>query len=177
MGCAELSTVRASYDREMSVVRVPGVTADFRAPRGWPTPTDSWIRANAFWQPPAGWTPMEGVRPAPEGWRFWAPNPLWHRVNATHFRRITPVRRAADILGYAVVLFVLLRWVLGPQQTVVLIVPTYVAALAGVTCLVIFAVLRGRLTRDAVAAMTEGAAVERHQRLVREYQKYLSGVA
>jgi hypothetical protein len=98
-------------------------------------------------------------------------------MNARLFHRIVRVRRAADIFGFAFVAFSFLRWLLGPQQTAVLIAPTYVVALAGLTCLVIFMVLRQRLTRRSVAVMVQGAARERQQRLVREYQKYLAGVA
>ena len=48
-------------------IRVSGVRGDFLTPRGWPTPTDQWIRANTFWQPPEGWVPLPGLKPAPKG--------------------------------------------------------------------------------------------------------------
>lgn len=50
----------------------------FQTPQGWPQPPADWVVRNQGWQPPAGWTPPTSgqypLAPAPQGWRFWAPN-------------------------------------------------------------------------------------------------------
>jgi len=44
----------------------------FHLPEGWPEPSIDWLAANQGWDPPAGWTPLPGVDPAPSGWTWWS---------------------------------------------------------------------------------------------------------
>ncbi len=156
-------------------VRVPGVPADFRVPAGWPTPTDRWLRDNAFWQPPPGWTPRPTLRPAPSHWRYWSPNPAWRTAIAPVFRSILPWAQAARALGAIwLLLFLVALWVgLPPVATAV----GGMAAVGAVACLVVYVILRSRLVRSVLAEAAIVAERERRERMMLEYQRYLRAVS
>lgn len=150
-------------------IRVRGVPADFRVPRGWPTPTDRWIRANAFWQPPAGWTPLSGLRPAPRGWTFWVPNPLMARSRAGMYRGATIWSQAGGLLFIAAIAARIAFTTMDvPVGTL-----GQVFALAGAACMVGFIVAHRYTTTRALEQFSALARAGRAARLTREYQKYL----
>lgn len=155
----------------MRIIRLPNVAADFRVPPKWPQPTDAWIRANLFWEPPEGWVPIDGLPPAPPGWKFWRPNPTWHRVSAPLFRRVDMIRRVAVAVMVIFLVVVVTRFALPTNSLFVWL--SSACALAGLTCLIVSEVLRSRTTRAAINRITIAAAEERHKRVVREYQRYL----
>ncbi len=156
----------------MRVIRVPGVGGDFLVPRGWPQPTDRWIRENLYWQPPAGWVPQPGLRPAPAHWRYWRPNPLWYQMSAPLFRGIAPWRTAG----------LTFLWVWLAMAVAVLVLPltavqTLLGTIATFGALVTFIVhrtLRHRRMRTALVRIRIEAETQRTGRLIREYQAYLS---
>lgn len=153
-------------------IRVAGVPADFRVPRGWPTPTDRWIRANAFWVPPVDWTPLPEVPPAPHRWTFWTPNPLWNTTRA-HVYSSLRVWTWVGVAGF--VLGVLTRvWAFAgdpPREMLTAAGLVTFALLA--TSLIGYAAGHRRLTQRALAQHAVAAAEGRTQRLTREYQRYL----
>lgn len=156
-------------------IRVAGVPADLRVPRGWPAPTDRWIRTNAFWVPPADWTPMPGVRPAPANWTFWVPNRLWEQTREAVYR---PLRVWNRVVIAGVALSILLRvWVaMTVPPTGVTTLIWVVWLLAMIIGFVGYITHRRRLTQRALARHAILAAEGRTQRLTREYQRYLVDV-
>ena len=154
-------------------VRVAGVPGDFRVPRGWPTPTDRWIRANAFWVPPTGWTPTPGLRPAPAGWRFWRANPLWLRSKGHLYSRVNMLSRSG---GVAVVVAIAARIASSLTGLEALAIVSLVAWCAGLVSYVAYFVLYVRITRRALREFAQLAEASRHQHLTREYQRYLLDV-
>ncbi len=161
----------------MGKVRIPGLAADFRVPRSWPAPTDSWLRRNAFWQPPDGWVPIPGLPPAPAGWAFWQPNQQWERSNPELYRRANRWLRAANVLGWAMLAAFAIRIPFALIGNAAMLWPLGVAwvtlAVAALACLIVREVLRVRATRAAMIQVAQLAAAERERRLVREYQQYL----
>ena len=158
----------------MGKVRIPGLAADFRVPRGWPVPTDSWLRSNAFWDPPEGWVPLPGLPRAPAGWRFWQPNDQWQRGNPALYRPTLIWLRASSVLGWLFLATLASSALLRLGGTDVVLWPVGVALLAaGSMCFVAGEVIRGRITRSAMVQIAVLAAAERERRLVREYQRYL----
>ncbi|NLP82808.1 hypothetical protein HF576_03015 [Microbacterium sp. CFH 90308] len=155
----------------MRVIRVPNVAADFRVPPGWPAPTNAWIRANAFWNPPEGWVPLDHLRPAPTGWKYWRPNPTWNRMSARLFGRVNALRRVGDWLVIVWIVLLIVRLSLPPLAA--LNVLSITCALAALACLIIAEGLRARQTRSAMKRIASVALEEREKRLVRNYQKYL----
>jgi len=154
---------------------VSGVPADFRVPPGWPVPTDRWVRANTFWQPPAGWMPISGIPPAPEGWRFWAPNPEWDRRYAANYRSIAMWGRIPNVLAVVWLLTIVASFFV-PENPAPAIA-AWLALLAAFGCLVVHEVLRRRMTRRALTHLAGVAADARGKYLIREYQRYLVEVA
>jgi hypothetical protein len=143
--------------------RVPGVPVDFRVPRGWPTPNDRWVRENAMWVPPPGWTPLPGLRPAPAGWRFWRPNRLWPIVARTHLKRSRTWWAVAD--GLLLLTFacgVLTARVHGAGLTIVV---TQALAVATVVVMIAAARIRWQAQRLAQVVFASLAAAGRQRRL------------
>ena len=151
-------------------IRVAGVRGDFLTPRGWPTPTDHWIRANTFWQPPPGWVPVPGLPPAPDGWRFWTTNKTWDAAAAKHYAPLNAWMRAFTIAAFA-------TWatpIAASAAQLPALRPAGVAfALIAVICLTVHTVKRRRLTKKLLAHATSDAERVRNERLAREYQRYL----
>ena len=156
-------------------VRVPGVPADFRVPPGWPTPTDRWVRANTFWQPPAGWAPLPDTPAAPDGWRYWDPNPEWDRRYAANYRDIAVWARVPNVLAVVWLLIVVAGFF--APEVVALAILGWLALLAAFGCLIVHEVLRRRITRRALAYLAGVAADARGKNLIREYQRYLMDAA
>ena len=156
-------------------VRVPGVPADFRVPPGWPTPTDRWVRANAFWQPPAGWVPLPDTRPAPDGWRYWDPNPEWDRRYAANYRDIAVWGRVPNVLAVVWLLIVVASFF--APEVAALAILGWLALLAAFGCLIVHEVLRRRITQRALSYLAGVAADARGKNLIREYQRYLMDAA
>lgn len=148
-----------------------GVGADFLVPHGWPAPTDRWIRINALWQPPPGWTPLPDLPSAADGWRFWSPNRAWHVVNASAYAHLggwVHATTGALLAGFA-----------GAAAARLLDLPLLYLVAAGALlvalgCRVVHAVQRRRLTAVLFAAATFGAEHARRNRLVADYQRYLA---
>lgn len=156
-------------------IRVAGVPADFRVPRGWPTPTDRWIRTNAFWVPPADWTPVPGMRPAPANWTFWVPNRLWEQTREAVYH---PLRVWNRLITAAVALHLLLgAWrILGDLPSLIASFAPPLLFTAIIIGFVGYLTHRRRLTQRALARHAILAAEGRTQRLTREYQRYLVDV-
>lgn len=155
-------------------IRVAGVRGDFLTPRGWPTPTDDWIRENAFWQPPVGWTPLPGLKPAPAGWQFWTTNPTWDAAATAWYAPIRGWYRAFMIASSAC-------WPAFIAAAVfhinALRLAAFVFFLIGFLCLVAYEVRKRRMTAEMFLRVTTGATRRRDERLVREYQSYLRDAA
>lgn len=156
-------------------MRVAGVPADFRVPRGWPTPTDQWVRANALWQPPIGWSPPQTSTPAPEGWEFWSPNKLWWQTTGAYYRPLAVWRRLSNGLGAVFIVTGLASAIIGPSPMLRLV--AYSAALASLALLVVHEVLKARLSKRLLAQFAAVAQRGRTDRLTHEYQRYLTAMA
>mgnify|MGYP003582515305 CR=1 FL=1 len=150
-------------------VRVPGVPVDFRVPAGWPTPTDRWIQDNVFWQPVSGWTPRSELQPAPEGWRYWSPNPEWRGATAPAYRFTRVWARVAALLGIPCIVLVVVALFAG-IPLVVQVFGWVVGAIA-ISCLVVYGIVRRRITHRVLMEAALIAAQERRERLIREYQR------
>ncbi len=156
-------------------IRVAGVPADFRVPRGWPTPTDRWVRDNAFWLPPADWSPTPSTPAAPEGWEFWAPNKLWWQTTGAHYRSIAIWGRLSNWLALVFLATLIAAAFIGPSPLLALV--RFSAALASITLLIIHESLKARLTKKLLARFAVVAQRGRQERLTREYQRYLTALA
>lgn len=156
-------------------IRVNGVPADFRVPRGWPTPTDKWVRENAFWRPPPGWTPRPSLRAAPDSWVYWVPNNLWSQVTGNYFRSIAVWARISTVLA----LVYLVTMIAGPLigYSPLLRGVGFAAAAISVMLLVVHAAMKARMSKRLLTRFAIDAQLIRHDRLVREYQRYLVAVA
>jgi hypothetical protein len=157
-------------------IRVAGVPADFRVPPGWPTPTDRWIRTNAFWVPPVDWTPLPGLKPAPRSWTYWSPNPLWRKTRSAAYRAH---RIFARVTGILLLVVLAAGWAAraadAPAPALVsLAIVGLTLALAG---LIGYLATYTFATDRALAHHALLAAEGRTQRLTREYQRYLLDVA
>lgn len=157
-------------------IRVAGVPADFRVPRGWPTPTDRWIRTNAFWVPPLGWTPLPDLKPAPRHWTYWSPNPLWHKTRGAAYRGLRVWSRLTWIvlLGSAAAGW-WARTVQAPAP-VTTSLSILTATLIVVSLIGYIATYRSATSR-ALAQHAVVAAEGRTKRLTREYQRYLLDIS
>ncbi len=155
-------------------IRVAGVPADFRVPRGWPSPTDKWVRENVFWQPPPGWAPLSDLRPAPVDWVYWTPNPLLPRIAARPFRAIAGWMRMSNVLALAFLVALAGAAVTGHPALRTL--GTCFAA-AAVVCVLVHESLRARTTRRLVIEFALVAERGRSERLTKEYQRYLTAAA
>jgi len=144
-------------------------------PRGWPIPTDRWVRVNTFWQPPAGWVPLPDTPPAPEGWRFWEPNPEWDRRYAANYRDIAVWGRVPNVLAVVWLLIVVAGFF--APEVVGLAIAGWLVLVAAFGCLIVHEVLRRRLTNRGLAQLAGVAAEARGKYLIREYQRYLMGTA
>ncbi len=151
-------------------IRVAGVRGDFLTPRGWPTPTDQWIRANTFWQPPEGWTPAPGLKPAPKGWRFWTPNKTWDIAARKYYAPLQGWMRASNIAAVACAVALVGATVL---QLTILTLAAMLFLVIGLVCLIVFRARRKRMTSELLAHVTTGAERARNERLAREYQRYI----
>lgn len=155
-------------------IRVAGVRGDFLTPRGWPTPTDEWIRANAFWQPPEGWVPRPGLKPAPQGWRFWTTNKTWETAAVKYYAPLQGWMRASNIAAVAAIA----GWVGSiALQLGLLRLAAFAFFLIGFICLMVFRAKKRRMTATLFSHVTVGAEHGRAERLTREYQRYLLDAA
>ena len=134
-------------------------------------PTDRWVRANTFWEPPAGWVPISAIPPAPEGWRFWAPNPEWDRRYAADYHGIAIWGRIPNALAVVWLLTIVASF-FAPENAPLAMAAWLVLA-AAFACLIVHEVLRRRITRRAMASLAGVAADARGKYLIREYQRYL----
>ncbi|WP_137766537.1 hypothetical protein [Curtobacterium sp. SGAir0471] len=78
----------------------------FRTPPGWPTPSAAWTDLYEGAEPAAGWTPADGLPPAPAGWVFWVPTRELRR-SAARGATVAMVVGAAVTLASFLVLGVL----------------------------------------------------------------------
>lgn len=156
-------------------IRVAGVPADFRVPTGWSTPTDRWVRDNAFWQPPTGWSPAPGTPAAPVGWEFWSPNKLWWQTTGAYYRSIAIWRRLSNWLAIVFLAALISAAFVGPSP--ILAAVRLSAALASIALLIVHESLKARLTKKLLAEFAVVAQRGRHDRLTREYQRYLTAMA
>lgn len=155
-------------------IHVEGVPADLLIPRGWPIPTDKWIRDNALWHPPPGWTPVPNVSPAPAGWSFWTTNKLWWRVTAAHFQSIRLLLRISNWLAFAWLAFIVASALLdSPAVRAVAII----LMIASLTLVIVHEVRKARMAKTLIAEFAVVAQRGRHERLTREYQRYLTAMA
>ena len=155
-------------------IRVAGVRGDFLVPRGWPTPTDHWIRVNTFWQPPRDWTPLPGLKPAPAGWQFWVPNKTWDLAAAKYYRPLQAWMRASNIAGVACLAALIGATLL---HTPILRLAALLFLLIGIICLMVLRLKWRSMTAQLLAHATRGAERARNERLAREYQRYLVDAA
>ncbi len=155
--------------------RVPGLPADFRVPRGWPTPTDRWLRENALWVPPAGWAPLPDTPPAPVGWRFWSPNKLWRVIAGQYYTGIAWMRRTANWLGVLWIVAAVAAAVV--HGSLLFSGIAAIALLAGVVLEIRFRVRVHRITVALLAGFAVVADRERTARLTTAYQSYLRDAA
>jgi hypothetical protein len=155
-------------------IRVPGVRGDFRTPPGWPTPTDQWIRANAFWQPPTDWTPLPGLKPAPKNWRFWTTNKTWDVAATKYYAPLNGWMRAFNIAAFASAATFITGIAIRLPDLRLAAMLFFVIAF---TCLVVFQVRRRRMTKELLTPVMRGAERARAERLAREYQQYLVDVS
>jgi hypothetical protein len=130
---------------------------------------------NTFWQPPAGWVPLPNIPPAPEGWRFWEPNPEWDRRYAASYRDIAVWGRVPNVLAVVWLLIVIAGFFV-PEVIGVAIAGWLVLA-AAFGCLIVHEVLRRRVTNRGLAYLAGVAAEARGTYLIREYQRYLMDTA
>lgn len=151
-------------------IRVTGVRGDFRTPPGWPTPTDHWIRLNTFWTPPAGWTPLPGVKPAPEGWQFWTTNKTWDVAATRYYAPLGGWMRAFNIAAFASTATFIAAFV---SQLPELRLAAMLFFVIAFTCLVVFQARKRRMTAELMTHVTRGAERARAERLAREYQRYI----
>jgi hypothetical protein len=133
------------------------------------------VRVNAFWRPPTGWVPLPGLQAAPEGWRFWAPNPEWDHRYAANYRSIAVWGRLPNVL--AVVWLAIVVATFFVPQSAALAIAAWLVLTAAAGCLVVHEVLRQRVTRHAMASLADVAADARSKYLIREYQRYLVDAA
>lgn len=151
-------------------IRVADVRGDFLTPRGWPTPTDEWISENTFWQPPEGWTPLPGLKPAPSGWRFWTPNKEWDEAAKSYYSPIRGWMWASNVAAIACIAAYVAARVL---QIPLLQLASVLFLALGIVCLIAFRVRKRRMTAELFVHVTNGAQRNRDERLAREYQRYL----
>ncbi len=155
-------------------IRVEGVPADFRVPRGWPTPTDKWVRENVFWQPPPGWAPLSDLRPAPVDWVYWTPNPLIAHVAARSFRAVAGWMRMSNVLAVAFLVTIAGAAMTGQPALRMLGLGF---AFASIVCVVVHHALHARITRRLVIEYAIVADRGRTERLTKDYQRYLTAAA
>ncbi|MGN6221891.1 MAG: hypothetical protein ACTHNQ_20520 [Microbacterium sp.] len=155
-------------------IRVPGVPADFRVPPGWPSPTDKWIRDNALWQPPEGWTPVPSVAAAPSEWRYWVPNKLWVQTTGAYYASIAIWARLSNwCAALWLVAFVGAAFLgFSPMLRIV----AWSAAAASLGFLIVHESLKARMSKTLLAEFAVVAQHGRQQRLTREYQRYLTAM-
>lgn len=151
-------------------IRVAGVRGDFRTPPGWPTPTDHWIRANTFWTPPAGWTPLPGLKPAPHDWRFWTTNKTWDVAATKYYAPLNGWMRAFHMAAFASTATFIAAVITRLPELRLAAMLFFAMAFA---CLVVHQVRRRRMTAELMTHVTRGAERARAERLAREYQRYL----
>ena len=156
-------------------IRVPGVPGDFRVPPGWPTPTDRWVRENVFWDPPADWRPLAGLRPAPPGWLFWEPNAMFMRLEAEHFRPIAVWSRLSAGLLVLWIVALIADQLLGYPLALRAVALT--AVLGALVCRGIHAILQSLIRQGLTAEFAFVADRARTERMSIEYVRYRLAVA
>jgi hypothetical protein len=155
-------------------IHVEGVPADLLIPRGWPIPTDKWVRDNALWNPPPGWTPVPNASPAPAEWSFWTTNKLWWQITGAHFQPIRILLRLSNWLSLAGIALLVAGALLDSPGLRAVGVVVMVASLAlGIT----HEVLKARMAKTLLAKFAVVAERGRRERLTREYQRYLTAMA
>lgn len=155
-------------------VHVEGVPADMLIPRGWPIPTDKWVRDNALWHPPPGWSPGPNVEPAPANWNFWTPNKLWWQITPAHFQSIRILQRVSNWL---VPIWLLSMVGAGLLDSPALRAVAITAMIVALALAIIHEVLKGRMSKALIAKFAIVAQRGRQERLTREYQRYLTAMA
>lgn len=146
----------------------------FVPPPGWPRPDDDWTAGHQGWQPRKDWVPVEGVPTAPEGWRFWEPNPpVWAGLIE---RRRRSAHISAGISAVALILGAILtmRGVIDPGTRGPAFIAYPVVALAGMLGLLRYPFALVGITRSITASAVEGAAHEMHRRDRAAYESYLA---
>ena len=90
---------------DTTLTGVPDATPSlrFRTPPGWPTPSAAWVDQYEGAEPAAGWTPADGLPPAPAGWTFWAPTRALHRSVARGATVALVVGAAVTLASFLVV--------------------------------------------------------------------------
>jgi len=149
----------------------------FVPPPGWPHPDEDWTAGHQGWQPRKDWVPLDGLPSAPEGWRFWEPNPpVWARLTER------PRRSAHISAGISAVALILgailtLQGLMDPSSRAAAYIAYPVVALAGVLGLLRYPFALLRITRATTATAVEGAAPEMHRRDRAAYEGYLAAIA
>lgn len=114
---------------------------------------------------------MPDLQPAPEGWRFWRPNPEWYRRFGPNYRGSASWTRSAGLLGMMSIAIVVVSIFLPPSTGPAIVAA--LVALAAVGCLIPREILRRRVTRSGMEYLRGIAATGRREHLIRLYQSYL----
>ena len=136
-------------------------------------PIDGCERTRSGSRPPGGCRFRHPA--APDGWRFWAPNPEWDRRYADNYRSIAIWGRIPNVLAVVWLLTVVVSF-FAPEVTA-LAVAAWLVLAAAFGCLVVHEVLRRRMTARALTYLAGVAADARGKFLIREYQRYLVEVS
>ncbi|WP_137843739.1 hypothetical protein [Microbacterium sp. 2FI] len=153
---------------------MPGVPADFRVPPDWPSPTDKWIRDNALWHPPEGWTPVPAATAAPPAWRYWVPNKLWAQTTGAHYRSIAIWARLSNLCAALWLVALAASAFLGSSP--MLRIVGWSAAVASLALLIVHESFKAHMSKKLLAQFETLAQHGRQQRLTREYQRYLTAM-
>ncbi|MHC2999971.1 hypothetical protein [Microbacterium sp. HJ5] len=133
------------------------------------------MRDNAFWLPPADWTPTPSTPTAPEGWKFWAPNKLWWQTTGAHYRSIAIWGRLSNVLALVFLAALISAAFIGPSP--LLSGVRVSATLGSITLLIVHESLKARLTKKLLPQFAVLAQHGQQERLTREYQRYLTALA
>ncbi|THG31770.1 hypothetical protein [Naasia lichenicola] len=149
-------------------------TLRFVTPPGWPAPDEDWTAGHQGWQPRRGWTPVEGLPPAPDGWRFWEPNPsVWSRLT-DRARRRAHVSAVIALVALVIGSILTVHGLLDPAARGSAFVAYPVVALAGVLGLIRYPFVLVQITRTTAASAVEGATPEMHRRDRAAWEHYLA---
>lgn len=158
---------------EMDEAR-PSPVLRFVPPPGWPSPDEDWTAGHQGWQPRADWVPVAGLPAAPDGWRFWEPNPPVWRSLTDRPRRRAHLSAAIAVVALLIGSILTVRGVLDPAARGTAFVVYPLVALAGVLGLIRYPFELVRITRSTTAVAVDGAAPEMHRRDRAAYDQYLA---